>query len=90
MTAIEDRQYKDDKIYWWDDVYGFDMSAIRRVAVGEPIVDVVDRNQVVTGSCLIKVRPGSWDISPLKNKSTLFLLKLNIALGIESGRIKYM
>jgi hypothetical protein len=56
VTAIEDRQYKDDKIYWWDDVYGFDMSAIRRVAVGEPIVDVVDRNQVVTGSCLIKVR----------------------------------
>jgi len=54
VTAIEDRQYKDDKIYWWDDVYGFDMSAIRRVAVSEPIVDVVDRNQVVTGACLVK------------------------------------
>merc|ERR1711971_1313190 len=24
ITAIEDRQYKDDKINWWDDVYGFD------------------------------------------------------------------
>jgi hypothetical protein len=57
VTAIEDRQYKDDKIYWWDDVYGFDMSAIRRVAVSEPIVDVVDRNQVVTGACLVKVSP---------------------------------
>ena len=55
VTAIEDRQYKDDKIYWWDDVYGFDMSAIRRVAVSEPIVDVVDRNQVVASSCLVKV-----------------------------------
>jgi len=54
VTAIEDRQYKDDKIYWWDDVYGFDMSAIRRVAVSEPIVDVVDRNQVVASSCLVK------------------------------------
>merc|ERR1711879_166888 len=29
ITAIEDRQYKDDKINWWDDVYGFDMSCIR-------------------------------------------------------------
>jgi len=54
VTAIEDRQYKDDKINWWDDVYGFDMSAIRKVALTEPIVDVVDRNQVVTNNCLVK------------------------------------
>lgn len=54
VTAIEDRQYKDDKINWWDDVYGFDMSCIRSVALQEPLVDVVDRNQVVANSCLIK------------------------------------
>jgi protein arginine N-methyltransferase 1 len=54
VTAIEDRQYKDDKINWWDDVYGFDMSCIRKVALSEPLVDVVDRNQVVTNSCLLK------------------------------------
>merc|ERR1719278_1056424 len=54
VTAIEDRQYKDDKINWWDDVYGFDMSCIKKVALQEPLVDVVDRNQVVTNSCLLK------------------------------------
>merc|ERR1719431_1936091 len=54
VCAIEDRQYKDDKINWWDDVYGFDMSAIRKVALTEPLVDVVDRNQVVSNNCLIK------------------------------------
>merc|ERR1711992_428323 len=54
ITAIEDRQYKDDKINWWDDVYGFDMSCIKKVALQEPLVDVVDRNQVVTNSCLLK------------------------------------
>jgi len=54
ITAIEDRQYKDDKINWWDDVYGFNMSAIGKVAVTEPLVDVVDRNQVVASSCLLK------------------------------------
>lgn len=54
VTAIEDRQYKDDKINWWDDVYGFDMSCIRNVALQEPLVDVVDRNQVVSNSCLLK------------------------------------
>merc|ERR1712012_896688 len=54
VTAIEDRQYKDDKINWWDDVYGFDMSCIKKVALQEPLVDVVDRNQVVTNSCQLK------------------------------------
>ena len=45
---------QDDKINWWDDVYGFDMSCIKKVALQEPLVDVVDRNQVVTNSCLLK------------------------------------
>jgi protein arginine N-methyltransferase 1 len=45
VCGIEDRQYKDDKIQWWDDVYGFDMSCIRKVALTEPLVDTVDPNQ---------------------------------------------
>lgn len=54
ICGIEDRQYKDEKINWWDDVYGFDMSSIRKVAISEPLVDVVDAKQVVTNSCLLK------------------------------------
>ncbi|CAL1675971.1 unnamed protein product [Lasius platythorax] len=54
ICGIEDRQYKDEKINWWDDVYGFDMSSIRKVAISEPLVDVVDPKQVVTNACLIK------------------------------------
>jgi predicted RNA methylase len=54
ITAIEDRQYKDDKINWWENVYGFNMSSIREVAISEPLVDCVDPNQVVTNNCLIK------------------------------------
>jgi len=54
VCAIEDRQYKDEKINWWDQVYGFDMSSVRKVAIAEPLVDVVDPKQVVTNSCLLK------------------------------------
>ncbi|CAC5395063.1 protein arginine N-methyltransferase 1-like isoform X2 [Mytilus californianus] len=54
VTAIEDRQYKDTKINWWDNVYGFDMSCIRKTAIAEPLVDVVDPNMVVTNACLVK------------------------------------
>ncbi|XP_076310911.1 protein arginine N-methyltransferase 1-like isoform X4 [Tachypleus tridentatus] len=54
ITGIEDRQYKDEKINWWDNVYGFNMSCIRKVAISEPLVDVVDPKQVVTNACLLK------------------------------------
>ncbi|KHJ46637.1 hypothetical protein D918_02953 [Trichuris suis] len=54
ICAIEDRQYKDEKINWWENVYGFDMSSIRNVAMSEPLVDVVDPNQVVTNCSLLK------------------------------------
>merc|ERR1739848_605611 len=76
VTAIEDRQYKDDKINWWDDVYGFDMSAIRKVALTEPIVDVVDRNQVVTNNCLIK----EIDIQTIKKDEIPFESPLHLQI----------
>lgn len=39
----------------WENVYGFDMSCIKEVAIKEPLVDVVDPKQLVSSACLIKV-----------------------------------
>jgi protein arginine N-methyltransferase 1 len=41
----------------WDNVYGFDYSCIKEVALREPLVDTVDLKAVVTDPCLLKVRP---------------------------------
>jgi protein arginine N-methyltransferase 1 len=38
----------------WDNVYGFDFSSIKANAMIEPLVDVVDPDQLVTNSCLLK------------------------------------
>lgn len=54
ITAIEDRQYKDDKSYWWENVYGYDMSYIKDVSFKEPLVDVVHPMQLVTKAYLVK------------------------------------
>ena len=32
----------------WDDVYGFDMSCIKKLAMLEPLVDIVDAKNVVS------------------------------------------
>lgn len=37
----------------WDDVYGFDYSCIKEIALKEPLVDTVDLKAVVTNPCKI-------------------------------------
>eukprot|EP00045_Choanoeca_perplexa_P012288 m.133556 g.133556 ORF g.133556 m.133556 type:complete len:349 (+) comp15952_c0_seq4:3140-4186(+) len=51
VSGIEDQQYRDDKLTFWDNVYGFDMSVIRRMAMLEPLVDTVDASQRATDHC---------------------------------------
>ena len=33
ICAIEDGDYKEEKINWWENVYGFDMSIIKDIAL---------------------------------------------------------
>lgn len=68
LTAIEDADYKEDKIEFWNSVYGFDMSCIRKQAMMEPIVDTVDQNQIVTNCQLLK----TMDISKMTSGDTSF------------------
>jgi len=53
MAAIEDEEYKNDKIGYWDDVYGVNMSSIKKWAMLEPLVDVCGKNLINTDSCPI-------------------------------------
>ncbi|CAB63498.2 type I protein arginine N-methyltransferase Rmt1 [Schizosaccharomyces pombe] len=53
LAAIEDADYKSEKIGFWDDVYGFDFSPIKKDVWKEPLVDTVDRIAVNTNSCVI-------------------------------------
>ena len=47
LAGIEDGEYKQEKIEWWEDVYGFKMSCMKELALVEPIVDCVDRQQII-------------------------------------------
>ena len=55
MAAIEDQEYKEEKIGFWDDVYGFDYSCMKEIAMKEPLVDTVDLRSVVTNPCTVIV-----------------------------------
>ncbi|CAL5400171.1 unnamed protein product [Camellia sinensis] len=61
LTAIEDADYKEDKIEFWNNVYGFNMSCIKKQSIMEPLVDTVDQKQIVTNCQLLK----TMDISKM-------------------------
>ncbi|CAA0814282.1 Protein arginine N-methyltransferase 1.1 [Striga hermonthica] len=62
VTAVEDAEYKEDKIDFWSNVYGFDMSCIGKKAIMEPLIDTVDKKQIVTNCQLLK----TLDISKME------------------------
>ncbi|CRK19729.1 Protein arginine N-methyltransferase 1 like protein [Verticillium longisporum] len=47
-AGIEDGEYKDEKIGFWDNVYGFNYSPLKATALSEPLVDTVEVKAVVT------------------------------------------
>jgi protein arginine N-methyltransferase 1 len=53
LAAIEDADYKEEKIGFWDNVYGVNMSSIKAWALLEPLVDVVDKDLLNTDYCPI-------------------------------------
>ncbi|KAK6151901.1 hypothetical protein DH2020_014536 [Rehmannia glutinosa] len=68
LTAIEDADYKEEKIEFWNNVYGFDMSCIRKQAMTEPLVDTVEQKHIVTNCQLLK----TMDISKMAARDASF------------------
>lgn len=54
IAAIEDGDYKEEKIGYWDNVYGFDYSSIKSIAIKEPLVDTVEARNVISDVCVFK------------------------------------
>lgn len=69
LAAIEDQEYKEEKIGFWDDVYGFDYSCIKEIALREPLVDTVELKSVVTDPCLVK----NLDLLTVKKEDLTFV-----------------
>jgi len=69
IVGIEDAEYKAEKISFWDNVYGFNMRAIKDIAMKEPLVDVVQGEAVVTAPYVFK----EIDITTVKKEDLDFV-----------------
>ena len=48
IAGLEDGDVKRDRIDFWKNVYGFDMSPLKDIAIKEPVVDVIASKAIVT------------------------------------------
>ena len=75
IALIEDAEYKDEKIDFWDDVYGFDYSCMKPIVLREPLVDTVNSDAVVTRSCtMMDINLYTVTAEDLKNINLKFKL----------------
>ena len=68
VCGIEDGEYKEEKLEYWNSVYGFDMSCIREMAILEPLVDTVNSEAVLTDHCAL----WTCDIQTVKKEDLTF------------------
>lgn len=51
MAAIEDADYKEEKIGFWGHLWGFDFSPMQQSVLQEPISDIVHQEAIATNVC---------------------------------------
>jgi len=62
----------------WDNVYGFDFSCIKDIALREPLVDTVELKAVATDPCILKVCRLDLVLLPKGEKCIGFVHSLTI------------
>jgi len=74
ICAIEDAEYMEQKINFWDNVYGFDMRAIKELALLEPLVDTVEGECVISNAVeILELDLTTCRVEDLRFESTFSL-----------------
>ncbi|KAJ1736192.1 Nuclear SAM-dependent mono-and asymmetric methyltransferase [Coemansia sp. BCRC 34490] len=77
ISSIEDGEYKEEKLNFWDDVYGFKMTCIKESAMHEPLVDTVEPRFVNASHCIFN----TIDIMTVKKEDLTFSLPFEISIN---------
>lgn len=81
ISAIEDEEYKSDKIEFWNNVYGFDMSSIKKVALKEPLIDNIEEKSIISNSFPIL----NLDLLKVKKEDLSFKKKFELSFRREDN-----
>ncbi|KFP29055.1 Protein arginine N-methyltransferase 3, partial [Colius striatus] len=54
LVAVGDMKNHENKVLFWEDVYGFDMSCMKKAVIPEAVVEVLDPNTLISTASVIK------------------------------------
>lgn len=77
ISTLEDGDYKEEKLNFWDNVYGFKMSCIKEAAMNEPLVDTVESRCVNSSQCVFK----TIDILTVKKEDLAFSVPFEVTIN---------
>jgi len=84
VAAIEDSSYKSEKIEFWNNVYGVNMSVMSHGLFDDPMVDTVPSNAIMSDYCCIL----DLDLVKMKqsevNFSNFYSLKMNYTDNVHA------
>ncbi|TRY58731.1 hypothetical protein DNTS_001277 [Danionella cerebrum] len=76
LVAVSDMQKYGERIAFWEDVYGFKMTCMKKAVIQEPVVDVLKPETVISEPAVVKtIDCGSVMVSELEF-SVDFVLKI--------------
>lgn len=55
LVAVGDAQKHQEHIAFWDDVYGFNMACMKKAVVPEAVVEVVNKDTLISEPTVIQV-----------------------------------
>lgn len=56
LVAVGDTQKHNDRIAFWENVYGFKMTCMKKAVIPEAVVEVLEPETVISEPSVIKVR----------------------------------
>jgi len=74
LGALEDCEYKNEKVHFWDNVYNFNMSCMKDKVLNEPLVDVVEESKVT--SAMVPIY--TLDLYTVKKEELDFTAKVEL------------
>lgn len=77
IASIEDEKYKSNKIGFWKNVYGTNMSCLSTAAMKEPLIDVCDDYMLNSNTCKII----EFDLTKVKIEELEFSVEYNLKMA---------
>lgn len=80
LSAVQSYEYRATQLDYWDSIYGFNMSAMKDLALKEPVIDTIDKWQLCANNVIIS----ELDIHKCPLESSFFTSPFELKINTDT------